>query len=137
MNKILIVIFALITLTSTSAKADYSATSSNPYMGMNPQAMQRMAAETQTCMQNIDFAKLEKMKQQADNMMRKVKALCKNGKRDQAMQTGMAYGMKVKNDPELVKMRKCSSKMGNMMPNFLRFDPPSNKNKPTHICDEM
>ncbi len=113
------------------------------YQGMNKGDMQKMMQQMQkmqSCMQNVDQAKLKELEQRSNQLEAEVKSLCANGKRDKAQDKAISFGMKMMNDPEMQKMRKCGEMMKGMMPTmpamptmpFMDQDKDLSSN---HVCD--
>lgn len=110
---------------------------------MNEQDMQKMMAQIQemtACMQNIDQNEIKALEQDSKQFESEVKALCNEGKRDQAQQQAIEFSKKMMKAPALVTMQKCTEKMNasmkGMMPNM---DPEEiAKDYSTgHVCDEI
>lgn len=110
---------------------------------MNEQEMQEMMAHIQemtACMQNIDQNEIKALEQDAEQFESEVKALCKEGKRDQAQQQAIEFSEKMMKAPALVTMQECTEKMTasmkGMMPNM---DPEeiAKDYSDSHVCDEI
>ena len=109
----------------------------------NPQAMdqQQMQAmmvqmeEMQKCMQQVDQARMEELGQRADEMDAKIKALCAEGKRDEAQEVAMEFGEEMMDDPDMTIMRKCAEKAPTMMQSMPQAESPEELSK-RHVCDE-
>jgi len=107
-------------------------------MNMDPAQMQKMMMDMQTCMQKVKREDMDKLKLRGEKMHKEIKALCQDGKRDQAQTRAIAYGKEMMNAPELVQIRKCSEQARGMMPamdDFEDFSEEKYKNK--HVCDTM
>ena len=109
---------------------------------MNEQDMQKMMAQIQemtACMQNIDQNEIKALEQDSKQFESEVKALCNQGKRDQAQQQAIEFSKKMMKAPALVTMQKCTEKMTasmkGMMPNM---DPEeiAKDSSDRHVCDE-
>ena len=92
--------------------------------------------EAMACMKNIDQSALQRLDQEGRKMKAEVAALCRSGKRDQAMATAMEYGKEMMKKPEIKKMRECGKMMAGMMPQ-LPFENIEEKQKDGHLCDEF
>ena len=110
---------------------------------MSEQDMQKMMANIQemsACMQNIDQNEIKALEQDSKQFESEVKALCNEGKRDQAQQQAIEFSEKMMKAPALVTMRECTEKMTvsmkGMMPNM---DPEeiAKDFSDSHVCDEI
>ena len=110
---------------------------------MSEQDMQKMMANIQemsACMQNIDQNEIKALEQDSKQFESEVKALCNEGKRDQAQQQAIEFSEKMMKAPALVTMRECTEKMTasmkGMMPNM---DPEeiAKDYSDSHVCDEI
>ena len=105
---------------------------------MNEQQMQQMMAqmeEMQNCMQQVNQARMEELGQRADEMDAKIKALCAEGKRDEAQELGMEFGEEMMSDPDMTIMRKCTENMPSMMQGMPHTETPEELAE-RHICDD-
>jgi hypothetical protein len=93
----------------------------------------RQMEKAQACMAQIDQSALQDFEGKARAAESKIKALCAQGKRDQAQQEGMAFAREVNTQPELLKMRECMKLMQGMMPAMPYFGP--EKGTADHVCD--
>jgi vacuolar-type H+-ATPase subunit I/STV1 len=111
------------------------------YQGMNEGDMQKMRQQMQkmeTCMQNVDQAKLKELEQRSKQFEAEVKSLCEIGKRDKAQEKTISYGKEIAKDPTMQTMRKCSEMMKGMMPQMPYMDQDKDRFKDRsgdHICD--
>ena len=92
--------------------------------------------EAMACMKDIDRSALEGLEEEGKKMEAEVGALCRSGKRDEAMDKAMEYGKEMMNKPELKKMRECGKMMAGMMPK-MPFQNMEEENKNRHICDDL
>jgi hypothetical protein len=105
--------------------------------GQMQQMMQRMQG-MQTCMQNIDQAEMQAIEQRGKQMKAEVQALCAAGKRDEAMETAMAFGKEVASNKAMQEMRKCGEGMKNMLPKIaMDAQNDGGEKSRRHICDEQ
>jgi hypothetical protein len=91
------------------------------YQNMSEQDMQEMmqqAQKMQECMMNIDQEKLRGIEQRSKQFDAELKALCAEGKRDEAQAKAISYGMEMAKDPTLLEMRKCGEMYQGMVPNM-------------------
>ena len=112
------------------------------YQNMSEEDMQKMmqqAQKMQSCMQNIDQAKLKAIDQRSSQILAKIDSLCASGKRDEAQQTAISYGKEMAKDPTMQAMRKCSEMMsGEMMQGMMPKTPLMDLDKDLssrHVCD--
>jgi hypothetical protein len=112
------------------------------YQNMSEEDMQKMmqqAQKMQSCMQNIDQAKLKAIDQRSSEILANIDSLCASGKRDEAQQTAISYGKEMAKDPTMQAMRKCSEMMsGEMMQGMMPKTPLMDLDKDLssrHVCD--
>jgi len=113
-------------------------------MAQNEAQMQQMmeqAQKAQACMQNIDRAELQDMASKVEKMEAEIKSLCVAGKRSEAQDRGMKYGLEMSQSAVAKQMRACSklmsgalAGMGSSIVPGMGF-PDVDKMKSTHICD--
>ncbi|MGZ8159610.1 MAG: hypothetical protein ACXWT1_02550 [Methylobacter sp.] len=102
------------------------------------QQMMQQAQGMQACMQNIDQAEMQAFEQRAKQMSAETQALCASGKRDEAMQTAMAFSKEVSGNKAMQAMKKCGEGMKNMMPKIAAVDRNDEHGKSGHhICDSF
>ena len=112
------------------------------YQNMSEEDMQKMmqqAQKMQSCMQNIDQAKLEAIDQRSSEILANIDSLCASGKRDEAQAKAISYGKEMAKDPTMLTMRKCSEMMsGEMMQGMMPKTPLMDLDKDLssrHVCD--
>lgn len=108
--------------------------------GMNDQQMQQMMMQAQECFSKLDQSKFKELEARGKQMEADIKALCKAGKRDQAMNTAMKYGKEMQDDPQLKALRECGKKLEGMMASMPQpYTPPIDEEgeKGGHVCDDM
>ena len=112
------------------------------YQNMSEEDMQKMmqqAEKMQSCMQNIDQAKLQAIDQRSSQVLAKIDSLCASGKRDEAQETAISYGKEMAKDPTMQEMRKCGEMMsGEMMQGMMPKIPMMDLEKDLssrHVCD--
>ena len=112
------------------------------YQNMSEEDMQKMmqqAQKMQSCMQNIDQAKLEAIDKRSSEILANIDSLCASGKRDEAQQTAISYGKEMAKDPTMQAMKKCSEMMsGEMMQGMMPKTPLMDLDKDLssrHVCD--
>ena len=74
--------------------------------------MQKM----QDCMQKIDRTEITAAEQRATKLTTTVKALCAEGKRDQAQKEVITFSKKLTETPALKELRRCSEMALGMAP---------------------
>lgn len=97
---------------------------------MMMQGLQQM----QACMANLDHAAMEHLGKEGEALTAEIKALCKDGKRDEAQEKAMAFGKKMAKDPTMKAMAACGEHMQGMLP-----QPPAateEELKKHHVCDQ-
>lgn len=116
----------------------------NPnYQNMSEQDMQQMtqnAQKMQECMRNIDQDKLDAIDRLSEEKDDEIKALCAEGKRDEAQAKAMAFGEKMAKDPTMQEMRKCGELYKGMGPKTSLMDQYQKDEKDGsthHVCDRF
>jgi hypothetical protein len=107
--------------------------------GMNEQEMQQMMQrmqQMQSCMQDVDQAQLKGLEQRSRQVEADIKSLCTEGKRAEAQQRAMDFGLEISQDPNLKIMRKCGELMRGMMPEMPLVDFEQKTADGKHICDQ-
>jgi protein tyrosine phosphatase (PTP) superfamily phosphohydrolase (DUF442 family) len=103
-------------------------------MGKMMQALQEM----QQCMAQVDQEELRKFEQESEKMEANVRALCAQGKRDQAQNEAIKFGEKMMTNPTLIQMKECGEKAKGLVPEGTiegrddAFDPSE-----SHVCDNI
>lgn len=124
--------FTLLALATVAAQAQNPAGMSDADMEKMMQGMQAM----HECMANLDQGALEQFGKDGEQMNAEVKALCAEGKRDEAQEKAMTYGMKVANDPTMKAMAECGKQMQNAMPQMQQSAAPTPEElQNRHVCD--
>ena len=109
--------------------------------GMSEKDMQKMKQEMekmQSCMENIDQAKLKVFEERSNQLEAEVKSLCANGKRDEAQEKTIAFGQEMMKDPTIKAMRKCGEGMKGMMPKMPFANQGQDEDEDRsrrHVCD--
>lgn len=107
--------------------------SAQNYPGMSEADIQKME-KMQSCMENIDEAKLKEIERRSNQIEAEIKSLCASGKRAEAQEKAMAFGREMAKDPTMQAMSKCGEMMKGMMPKVPYMDQgksPSSR----HVCD--
>jgi hypothetical protein len=100
------------------------------YPGMNEGDLQKM----ESCMKNVDEAKLEELERRSNQIAAEVKSLCAGGKRGEAQERAMAFGKEMAKDPTLQAMSRCGEMMKGMMPKVPFMDQGKGGSS-HHVCD--
>ena len=80
------------------------------YPGMSEADMQKMMQQMekmQSCMEKIDEEQLKALEKRSNRLEHEVKALCDNGKRDEAQKKAIEFGKEIAKDPSMKQMRQC------------------------------
>ncbi len=72
------------------------------------QIMMKQMQEMQDCMQQIKKAEITAAEQHAMKIASEAKALCTEGKREQAQQHVLAFSKELAKSPALQELRRCS-----------------------------
>jgi len=107
--------------------------------GMNEQEMRQMMErmqQMQSCMQDVDQGQLRGLEQRSRQVEADIKSLCTDGKRAEAQQRAMDFGLEISQDPNLKIMRKCGEMMQGMMPALPLVDYQQKTAEGKHICDQ-
>ncbi len=107
------------------------------YQGMNEGDMQKIRQQMQkmqSCMKNVDQAKLKVLEQRSNQFGAEVKSLCASGKRDEAQKKAISFGKEMANDPSMQAMRKCGEMAEGMMPKMSFMDQDKDFSS-HHVCD--
>lgn len=102
--------------------------------------MMEQMQKMQTCMEGVDRNALQLLETESDRMEGELRTLCQQGKRDEAQEQAMAYAERVRSDPTLLAMQKCTEEIGNsmrsMMPGMMpEIEEPSANGG--HVCDDF
>lgn len=133
--KIFVVILLLLSPTALQAQNYQN------YQSMSEQDMQIMmqqAQKMQECMMNIDQEKLRKIEQRSKQLDAELKALCAEGKRDEAQAKAISFGVEMAEDPTLLEMRKCGEMYQGMapkMPYMEQYQDDDEDRSNRHVCD--
>jgi len=80
------------------------------------QAMMAQMQKMQDCMQKVDHSEITAAEQRAIKIAAEVKALCADGKRDQARERVITFSKKLAKTPALQELRRCSEMATGMTP---------------------
>jgi len=115
------------------------AVAAQPMMGMDQEDMQKFMQamqEMQACMEKVDQAELEALEKRGEEFDAEIRALCAQGKRDEAQKKAVAYGKEMADNPVVQQIRSCTEKFADILPKeeqpFLDDFDFSDR----HICDE-
>jgi hypothetical protein len=103
------------------------------------QKMMQQMQKMQSCLENIDQAKLNALDQRSSQMRTKVESLCAEGKRDEAQETATSFAKEIAKDPTMQSARKCTEMMNSemmkgMMPKIPMMDLEKDLSS-RHVCD--
>ena len=108
------------------------------------QAVQRAMEEAQRCMADVDPQAMNRMAEEAQAFTEELRGLCRAGNRSQAQDRAMAYAMRMKDDPDVRKMRECGEKMREAGKDMPMMPAPPTMAYPTaeeieasHVCDNL
>ena len=93
-----------------------------------------MMQEMQSCMENIDQAKMQALEQRANQFEAKLKKMCAAGKQDEAQAMAISFGQEIANDATVQTLKKCSEMMSGMIP-VQPFMEQDKYLKGAHVCD--
>jgi len=98
--------------------------------------MMKQMQEMQDCMQKIDRAEITAAEQRAMKISSEAKALCAEGKRDQAQGHVITFSKKLAKTPALQELRRCSEMATGMAPMMPILDQYKAENfTHYHVCD--
>ncbi len=111
--------------------------------GMNKGDMEKMMQQMQklqSCMQDVDQAKLKALEKRSSELQAELESLCSKGKRDQAQKKAISFGKKMMSDPTMLTMKKCGEMMKDTMPAMASMPamPNAGEDKDQssrHVCD--
>jgi len=103
------------------------------YPGMSEADIQQLE-KMQSCMENIDEAKLQEIERRSQQIEAEIKSLCASGKRAEAQEKAMAFGKEMAKDPTMQAMGKCGEMMKGMMPKVPYTDQGKSPSS-HHVCD--
>jgi len=112
------------------------------YQNMSEADMQQMmqqAQKMQECVQGIDQDKLNEIEQRTQELNDEIKALCAEGKRDEAQAKAIAFGKEMAKDPTMQKMSKCGEMykgMGSQMSFMEQYQKEDKDRSGHHVCDQ-
>jgi hypothetical protein len=108
-------------------------------------ALQQAMEEMQRCMADVDQGALQRMAEETQAFTDELRSLCAAGRRDRAQEQALAYALRMRDDPDLRKMRTCSERMREAMegtPMMGMMPAPPDLDYPTqdeietrHVCD--
>lgn len=98
------------------------------------QRMMQRADAMQRCFSQVDQSALEKLANDAKAIEKELKALCKEGKRDEAMDKAVAFARQVSNSKDLKTIRRCGDMAQQFMPRTI-FEDYAQEKSQEHVCD--
>jgi hypothetical protein len=111
-----------------------TAQAQNPY-DMGGEEMNRMMMQMESCMENIDEARMDALQGRSDQVNAEIRALCAQGKRDKAQQRAVAFGREMAADPTVKQMRRCGEMMQGMLPELDYMT--EEEARAGHVCDQQ
>jgi len=100
------------------------------------QIMMKQMQEMQDCMQKIDRSDITNAEQRAMKIASEAKALCADGKRDQAQEHAITFSKKLAKSPALKELRRCSEIAIGTAPMMPILDQYKAENfAQYHVCD--
>ncbi len=108
------------------------------YQGMNEKDMQRMMQQMQamqSCMQNIDQTEMQELEQRSRRMEAEISSLCAQGKRDEAQNRAMSYGLEMAKNQTVQELGECSKMMKGAIPNMPYMVQHDRDRSSQHVCD--
>ena len=95
--------------------------------------MMHQMEQMESCMENIDDAKLEQLSERSEQVNTEIEALCARGKRDEAQQRAVAYGREMAENPTVSQLRKCGTPLQGMFPATEMMQ--EKDYTQSHVCD--
>lgn len=108
--------------------------------GMTQEQMQVMmenAAKMQACFENLKPGVMETLEQKSTQMQKEVRTLCEAGKRDEATQKAIQFGMEMQSSPEMQELRTCGEQAAAMMAGGFSAGGPGHEGESSHVCDNL
>lgn len=108
-----------------------------PAQQPDPAEMERMmqqGMQMAECMSKVDPAEMEAIQALGERMESEISALCKAGKRDEAMARAMELGQEMSKAPVMDKMRDCGGMMEELMKGGMVADSADDEQ---HVCDDL
>ena len=102
-------------------------------LGLSQQDYMQNMQKAQACMAQVDQSALKRFEGEARTAESKIKALCAEGKRDEAQSEAMVFARQTSSQPDIAKMRKWMELMRGMMPAAPYFGP--QEGSTDHVCD--
>lgn len=99
--------------------------------------MMQQAQKMQTCMQNIDQAKMQALGDKAKQVESEIRTLCANGEKAKAEKTAFKFGQEMNSNPDVTAARKCGEMMRGIMPDMGFSSSTQDEKSGGHICDDM
>lgn len=103
-------------------------------------AMQGMG-EMMACMQKVDQQEMRALGERAQAMEKEMKALCAEGRRDEAQQRAMEFGSDMAQSESFQQLRECGEMAQQalaQMPDYSEYyDSSDGDGSPPHVCDNL
>jgi hypothetical protein len=104
------------------------------FPGMTEADMQKIQ-KMQSCIEKINQEELKSIERRQNQFDAEVKALCANGKRDEAQKKAILYEKEMMKNPVIKALSKCGEMAKGMMPE-MPFMNQAKKGANEHICDQ-
>jgi len=99
--------------------------------GQNMELMMKEMQKMQACMAKVNFDSLASLQEKAFSVQKEVEQMCKQGKRDKAQSTAIAFSNEVMKFPAVVQLKQCTK--GTTMESMMEMSKQDFEKH--HICD--
>lgn len=103
------------------------------------QQMIQQMNEMQRCLQQIDEIELQKNQENMSRLENKLRALCSDGKRDEAQTEALKFSREMQDSKIFKQIQSCTQEMQQQgfMPKLPTLEIDDQGNSQTHICDQL
>ncbi|WP_373020302.1 hypothetical protein [Thiomicrorhabdus sp.] len=103
------------------------------------QQMIQQMNEMQRCLQQIDEIELQKNQENMSRLENKLRALCSDGKRDEAQTEALKFSREIQDSKIFKQIQSCTQEMQQQgfMPKLPTLEIDDQGNSQTHICDQL
>ena len=117
------------------ANAENMSSTENVHM----QQMIQQMNEMQRCLQQIDEIELQKNQENMSRLENKLRALCSDGKRDEAQTEALKFSREMQDSKIFKQIQSCTQEMQQQgfMPKLPTLEIDDQGNSQTHICDQL
>ncbi len=84
--------------------------------------MMQQLAKMQRCLESVDQAEIEALKQHSQKLQQEIASLCKAGKQQQAQKKAMSFGLEVADSKPVKQVAKCAKIMQGIIPEMPMLD---------------